>query len=588
MRGTDLYTWCIKNNMENLLKEWDYEKNLIITPHDISRGTQKKVWWKCEKGHEWETSVVYRTQYNRPCPICNGTHTLVPGINDLQTKNPMLASEWDYERNGDLTPNMVLPRSMKKVWWVCKKGHHFEATIDNRTVGSGCPICMKEKKTSLPEKTIYYYLKKVWDDVETNYKFSWLGKSEVDVFVPTLNLAIEYDGERWHKNVDKDIKKDRLLKEHGIDIIRFREPKCPKLDSCSLCIITQKPASNATHMNDAMKMLIDKINYKYKKNIDVDVDIERDTIDILNLYEHFTKTQSLEYINPELAKEWNYEKNGMLTPEKVYANAGIKAWWKCKEGHEWQSVIASRNAGIGCPFCSGKRVNQGKNDLQSQCPDVAKEWDYEKNIKLGIMGPDDISYSSNKKVWWKCYTCGFEWESKVNNRTSRLHTGCPACAVTLNKQAKTAKERRIASRGSLLDNNPKICEEWDWDNNVIKPSEVTTGSKYKAWWICPKKHHYQADVNKRTGAKPTNCPYCSGRKILKGYNDLKFTNKEVLCDWNYEKNEILPDEIGAGSHKEIWWKCHECGNEWIATPEKRCKRGQGCPNCRRKNENRTK
>ena len=71
---------------------------------------------------------------------------MVEGINDLETQNPRLAKEWDYEKNGDLRPSMVLPRSMKKVWWVCDKGHHFEATIDNRMVGSGCPICAKEKK----------------------------------------------------------------------------------------------------------------------------------------------------------------------------------------------------------------------------------------------------------------------------------------------------------------------------------------------------------------------------------------------------------------------------------------------------------
>ena len=96
------------------------------------------------------------------------------------------------------------------------------------------------------------------------------------------------------------------------------------------------------------------------------------------MYQHEMKLGSLAVVNPILAKEWNYNKNGKLIPEKVFANAGIKVWWRCKNGHEWMAVIASRNNGVGCPFCSGKRSWTGFNDLKTKCPDVAKEWNYEK------------------------------------------------------------------------------------------------------------------------------------------------------------------------------------------------------------------
>ena len=96
---------------------------------------------------------------------------------------------------------------MKKVWWICEKGHNFEATIDNRTKGSGCPLCSHERKTSFPEKAVCYYLSKFFPDIKYNYKTPWLGKSEIDIFMPSLNLAIEYDGERWHQNIKKDLKR---------------------------------------------------------------------------------------------------------------------------------------------------------------------------------------------------------------------------------------------------------------------------------------------------------------------------------------------------------------------------------------------
>lgn len=581
MRGQSFYDWCIENNRENLLSEWEYNKNYPLTPHNCARGTSKKVWWKCKKGHEWQASVGYRAKFARPCPICNGTHTLVTGVNDLMTVNPKLANEWDYDLNGELTPSMILPRSMKKVWWICEKGHRYQSTVDNRTKGSGCPICSKERKTSMPEKAVYFYVLKYFKDAIDNYKAVWLGKSEIDIYVPSLRLAIEYDGERWHQDVEKDKKKDLLLKQHDIVIVRFREPKCPKLEDDSICIITEKPTSNATHMNHAIQKMFKYINSTYNCNINADVNIDRDSIEIFNMYQHEMKLGSLAVVNPILAKEWNYNKNGKLIPEKVFANAGIKVWWRCKNGHEWMAVIASRNNGVGCPFCSGKRSWTGFNDLKTKCPDVAKEWNYEKNE---IKGPEYIAYSSNKKVWWKCSVCGFEWQSKVNNRTSNLHTGCPKCAKNLNKQVETSRVNRIKKRGSLLKQYPLLCREWDYDKNLIAPSEVTSGSKCKVWWICPKGHSYQADVNKRTGKKPTGCPYCSGRKILRGYNDLATRYPTIVEEWDYEKNIILPTTIGSGSNRKVWWKCKKCGREWEATPNKRVGRNQGCPYCRKKKD----
>jgi hypothetical protein len=69
------------------------------------------------------------------------------GYNDLQTINPTLASEWNYERNDVLTPMEVMPNSGKKVWWKCSKGHEWQAIIQNRNKGQGCPVCAKEKRS---------------------------------------------------------------------------------------------------------------------------------------------------------------------------------------------------------------------------------------------------------------------------------------------------------------------------------------------------------------------------------------------------------------------------------------------------------
>lgn len=52
-----------------LLKEWDSVKN-VIQPTEVGSGSAQKVWWKCDKGHEWEARVVDRTYYKTDCPYC--------------------------------------------------------------------------------------------------------------------------------------------------------------------------------------------------------------------------------------------------------------------------------------------------------------------------------------------------------------------------------------------------------------------------------------------------------------------------------------------------------------------------------------
>ena len=132
-----------KNDLETinptLAKEWNYEKNNGLTPGDITPGSNKKTWWKCSKGHEWQATIVDRNNGHR-CPYCTGKRVL-EGFNDLQTVNPTLAAEWHYEKNIGLTPADVTPGSNKKVWWKCGQGHEWQALIYNRQRGNGCPIC---------------------------------------------------------------------------------------------------------------------------------------------------------------------------------------------------------------------------------------------------------------------------------------------------------------------------------------------------------------------------------------------------------------------------------------------------------------
>jgi hypothetical protein len=125
-----------------LAKEWHPTKNGDLTPFDVTQSSNKKAWWICGKGHEWEAQIYSRTN-KTGCPYCVGKAAC--DDNCLQTLNPELSKEWHPTRNGSITPRDVTSKSGKKAWWVCDKGHEWEASISSRGNGTGCPCCCGKK-----------------------------------------------------------------------------------------------------------------------------------------------------------------------------------------------------------------------------------------------------------------------------------------------------------------------------------------------------------------------------------------------------------------------------------------------------------
>ena len=317
-----------------LANEWNYEKNGILKPECFTAHSNKKVWWRCRKGHEWQAVIANRNDGDG-CPYCSCRYAVI-GENDLQTINPTLAEEWNYEKNSGLTPRDVLPNSNKKVWWKCSKGHEWQTTINNRNGGNGCPVCNSERHTSFPEYALIYYLRKY--SLEAIHLYKARGY-ELDIYIPSKRIAIEYDGYLWHKNKTKqDLAKNYKCVKDGIKLYRIREG-LPPLNDSSVDYIVQKYQID---LSQILKEILSEII-----GTDIDVDIKRDAIAIENLREYVEKEASFLLSSPETAKEWNYEKNGKLKPESFTANSNKKVWWKCSKGHEWQAIIANRNKGIG-------------------------------------------------------------------------------------------------------------------------------------------------------------------------------------------------------------------------------------------------
>ena len=121
-----------------LVKEWHPTKNVNLKPHDVTPGSGKRVWWICQKGHEWQ-AVIYNRSRESGCPYCHRLKAADDG--SLVVSNSSLRLEWHPTANGKLTPLNLTPNYPEKVWWICRNGHEWKATVKVRIKGEGCPVC---------------------------------------------------------------------------------------------------------------------------------------------------------------------------------------------------------------------------------------------------------------------------------------------------------------------------------------------------------------------------------------------------------------------------------------------------------------
>ena len=554
----------LRETCPDLISEWDYEKNVPLTPNDVTKGTRTKVWWKCRDcGKGWQASIANRSK-GRNCPYCQPfkvsktrrKHSIAQK-GTLSGKYPEIAAQWDYVKNENLTPDQVPSSTSMKVWWRCDRGHTWKTSIYQRVHGSGCPIC-SNLGSSMPEQGIAYYLAPCC----TIYQRFLICNKEVDVFLPDYNIAIEYDGIFYHKEKkQQDKEKNRVLDAAGITLIRIVESDHNEVLVNSIFFMTDNMGTNYVWALEQLFSLLSQFtnNTDFKS---IKVDIENDRLKIRERFDRIIKENSLLAKRPDIASEWNYDRNESLTPAIFAVGAGIKVWWKCAQGHEWQATIGNRTSqNSKCPYCSNKKLLIGYNDLKTKCPDIAAEWDYEKNTSIS---PETVTPASTLGVWWKCER-GHGWKAPINARY--YGTGCPYCSG------------RYAIKGEtdLETLKPELINEWDYEKNAsLKPSDFTVHSSKKVWWKCSAGHEWQAIISNRS--KEHGCPYCSGLKAVIGVNDLLTTNPELVKEWDYEKNAPqTPQDYTSKSGCKVWWK-DSYGHSWQAAISHRQK-GTGCPYC---------
>jgi very-short-patch-repair endonuclease len=539
-----------------LASDWHPTLNNQLTPDDVTAGSNRKIWWVCDKGHVWQALVSERNR-GTGCPYCS--RNLVSDDNCLEIVNPRLAKEWNVKKNGSMLPSSVAANSSKKVWWICNKGHEWQAKVADRNRGRRCPQC--NSQTSQLELRVFTEMKYLFGNIDHRKKIK---KLECDIYIPNIKVAIEVDAFHWHKDkYDYDRTKEVLLKGNGVTLFRVREHGLRRTSQNNIFFsrkdgtftILKRILNRILAKTELQHGILNRINEYLQHG---QIANEDEYLKLLDMLPSPLPGYSLMDLNRKLTSEWHPTKNGSLLPSDVSVSSNKKVWWKCSRDHEWKTTVSHRNSGCQCPYCSGHAVHEG-NSLSTVNPKLAKEWHTQKNRSLS---PKDVTANSSRKVWWVCGK-GHEWMALISNRNAGA--GCPFCSGRL-----------ANDKNSLKAINPTLAGEWHTlKNGAITPKDVTVNSSKKIWWICKEGHEWQARVSDRN--RGSKCPYCAGRAVSQN-NCLSTKRPDVAKEWHFKKNKHLtPDDVSFASHNKVWWLCDK-GHEWQATVKNRSY-GAGCPYC---------
>lgn len=342
-----------------LAKEWHPTKNKGLKPCEVLPSTKKMIWWQCadNPNHEWKAKLNNRSKGNG-CPICCNQKLIKE--NSLGSVNPALAKQWHTLKNGKLTPFDVAPSANRKVWWKCPKGddHIWKATVNHRSTGTGCPKC--NPAWSVPELRIYTELKTIFPSIQHR---AIIRGHEIDIYIPELNIGIEYDGVYWHRDkLKKDRAKNKDLNS-SILLIRIREDDLPLLSLTDISIESGK--LSVSTIKRILNIILEKRELstltvsQIQRYIVIKAWVGSELFDKLYSERKSVRIEeSFYHLYPKLSQQWHPSKNNALLPEQFTPGSGRKIWWLAPCGHEWKDTINHRTRGRDCPKCRYKKASR--------------------------------------------------------------------------------------------------------------------------------------------------------------------------------------------------------------------------------------
>lgn len=552
-----------------LAAEWHPTKNDRLHPCDVTAGSNRVIWWKCSNGHEWKSRVADRMK-GKGCPYCKN-RKLFSGFNDLQTKYPELAKEWHPYKNGDLTPDKVIAGSNRVVWWMCNRGHEFQASLSNRTKpnGTGCPYCANRAvwKGYNDLLTLRPDIAKEWHPIKNGT-------------ITPADVTIGSHTKYWWRcpfGHEYQAAPESRVSNHS------------KGTGCPICASEMQTSFPEQCLYYYLKRCFPKAKNRYQldgKEIDIFIPEKNIGIEYDGFRYHTEKNR-----NREIEKDAYFaDRNIRIIRVKEYRNKhsiiSKDIIWvdERKSQFEELSIVLNKlfeNLDIdysvdkntiakdSATILGQYNLSVKEKSFAGLFPQLLTEWDYLKN---GMLNPYSISVKSGKRVWWICEK-GHEYIASIDSRVGREGdgTGCPYCAG----------QKVLSGYNDLQTRFPAIATEWDYElNGHIKPDSCMPYSAKKVWWKCRNGHSYQSSIASRT-KMGSGCPYCAGKRVIKGINDFESKFPEIASEWCYEMNEdLLPSQFAPASHKKVWWSCPK-GHTYCASISSRTRKDHvsGCPYC---------
>lgn len=587
----------------DLAEQWHERLNDPVRPGDVDADSSYNAWWTCSTClNVWQAPVADRTG-GAQCPACEAGQSGEPALTvesdrkqiahrhhfrlaqpgrSLADQEPDVAALWHPTRNGEITPDMVAPRSSLKAWWICAKGHEWQRSVNAQLVrGSVCRLCKPRSRRQQivprspePGKS----LRDLHPEVAALWHPTKNGDTAPEHVVPGTHFVAWWtcsNGHEWQRRVDGQVANN----------------------SCPLCERGDTSGSLADLYPDVAAMWFSKLNrgaspttvrptstYKahwrcpachhaWVRTVVDQVRVgrcEQCRYGTARVFHRPKQGNSLADRDHSVAALWDTVGNGGVGADSVSIMSGLSAWWKCPDGHMWERSVKDQCVLGVCPECDPGRlelVEEAKRagvtappvgkSLAETDPDVAAWWCDDLN---GALKATMVNARLSRSVWWECPR-GHRWSASVL-RQARNGCACQECYSELTREASVAVQA------------PSAAQWWDAGLNAVRGMDVESvpaSSKRTAWWRCERGHLFDAPVSDMVARRV--CPVCTGG------GSLDVARPDIAELWDYRRNSgVSVSSVNENSGREVWWICPE-GHEVYQSVRSVCR--AGCSECAR-------
>jgi len=418
-RATPEYN--LQTEFPEVAAEWHPTKNGDLKPTDVTPYSGKRVWWRCDKGHEWKTSVSNRSWKGSGCAACIGR--VASNSFNLKVAEPYLAEEWHPDNR--IKATQITPGSGRRVKWKCRICQHaWRAAPKDRVRGNGCPACSGRVATPTNNLAVSDpELAKLWhpDNKKSPYEvtrksnqkakwkcpvctYEWIAAPYYTYCCSSCSgrVATEFNNIcETHPEIMKDWAPENEVDPKEITygstaLVKWKCHKCGHAWETSPNSRTNASGSKSGSCPACAGKVATPDN-------------------------NFARS------HPELVKDWHPDND--FSPADITPKSSKKVKWRChKCGYEWTGTAGARichDTKYGkyhrCISCCGRIATDTRN-FSLDFPELVKDWHPDNQKK-----PSDYVSGSCKKVMWRCHTCGHEWWATVRAR-GKLGTRCACCA----------------------------------------------------------------------------------------------------------------------------------------------------------------